>query len=73
MLRLNSTTRAILGRPNFTCSGIAKKLKSLGLYDVAPKAEDEQAVAIHFLLSQYEKHGDNWRKEAYKILSKDGS
>ena len=68
MIELNKETREILGRPNFTCRGIARRLCELGLYEVDTKAEDEQAVTIHFLLSQYEKHGDTWCAEANKIL-----
>lgn len=69
MIELNDITREILGRPNFRCAAIAQRLSELGLYEVKEKAEDEQAVAIHWMLSLYEKHGDNWKDEGEKILS----
>lgn len=68
MFELNKETRCILGRPNFACGHIARRLKELGLYDCETKAEDEQAIVIYFLLTQYEKHGDKWLGEANKIL-----
>ncbi|MEN6464524.1 MAG: hypothetical protein ABFD62_05020 [Syntrophaceae bacterium] len=69
MFALNDETRWILGRPSFMVAKIAWRLKKLGLYEVATKAEDEQAVTIHWMLTLYEKYGDNWRDEARKILS----
>lgn len=56
---LNDHTRFILGRPNFTLISVANILRKRG-DDIAEKAEDEQASAIHFLLNMYEQHGDNW-------------
>jgi hypothetical protein len=68
MIELNDETKWILGRPNFTCMGIANKLRTLG-YEIDTKSEDEQANVIHWMLCLYEKHGINWRKEGEKILS----
>ncbi|MBW1791576.1 MAG: hypothetical protein JRJ14_04790 [Deltaproteobacteria bacterium] len=42
-IKLDSETIAILGRPNFACAGIARRLHDLGLYEVKTSAEDEQA------------------------------
>lgn len=60
---LDSEVRFILGRPNFSVAEIARRLHELGIYEVQTKAEDEQAVAIHWMLTMYEKYGKNWRKE----------
>lgn len=70
MIILNKEQIAILGKPNFACTGIARRLHELELYNVEKKSEDEQAAAIHFMLALYEKHGDDWRVEANKILQK---
>lgn len=69
MIEFNEQTKAILGRPNFTCGKIAERLRELKLYDISETAEDEQAATIHFLLSQYEKHGADWYEKANDILS----
>ena len=65
---LNPELEWILGRPCFAVASMAKQLGKLGLYDVKPKAESEQAAAIHFMLTMYAKHGDGWRKEAQVVL-----
>lgn len=49
----------ILGRPNFWCSPIASVLRHGGA-EIRRKAEDEQAVVIHWLLTLYLKHGAKW-------------
>ena len=71
MIELGADQIRILGRPNFTCREIVHRLKDLGLYEVESKSESEQAVTIHFLLGQYNKHGDSWLEEANKILKGD--
>lgn len=58
----------ILGRPCFAVAHIAWKLHSLGLYNVERKAEEEQAAAIHWMLSLYLKHGSEWRSIGEEIL-----
>lgn len=68
MIELSDDQIRILGRPNFTCREIAHRLGEFGLYKVSKRSESEQAVAIHFLLDQYDKHGDSWLEEANKTL-----
>lgn len=57
-----------LGRPNFAVARIAFLLIEEGLYKRneggGGKAEDEQAIAIHWLLTMYEKHGEAYREKA---------
>jgi hypothetical protein len=57
---LDDEVRWILGRPNFACADIARLLRKTG-QKVEKRAEDEQAVAIHLMLSMYMKHGADWR------------
>lgn len=49
----------ILGRPNFWCSNIAQVLR-LGGAEINRKAEHEQAVVIHWMLTLYLAHGAAW-------------
>jgi len=67
MFELNDETRWILGRPNFTCAGIARDLRVLG-QDIKQRAEDEQAAVIHWMLTLYEAHGAGWREAADRVL-----
>ena len=57
---LNEDLRFILGRPNFWCGPYARVLRLTGM-EIAPKAEQEQAAVIHWLLGQYLKDPINWR------------
>lgn len=57
---LDRETRWILGRPSFECVGMAEALRKDGR-QIEPRAEDEQAVVLHWMLSLYEMHGDKWR------------
>jgi hypothetical protein len=66
-LPLDEDVRDILGRPNFTFIGMAQILR-LGGYEIRTKAEDEQAVCIHWLLTHYFKSGSNWRVSAQEEL-----
>ena len=65
---INLVLRDILGRPCFTVAGIARRLHQLELYEVECRAEDEQACAIHWMLTLYAKHGEGWMEEGQKIL-----
>lgn len=65
---LNDEIEWILGRPCFAVAGIARRLHELKLYDVARKAESEQAAALHWMLNLYFTHGLAWRDEAEKVL-----
>ena len=61
----------VFGRPNFSCSSIARILVSKCVYaEIPPRSENEQAVAIHFMSSMLEKYGSNWKIEAEKVLKK---
>ena len=67
MFELNDETKFILGRPNFVCVTIARKLRLLG-HIINEKVEDEQAAAIHWMLCLYEKYDDCWLEKAEKVL-----
>lgn len=69
MISLDNNQIAIMGRPNFSCAGIAKLLIAAGVYeDKAKKAEYEQAVFIHWALQLFNEHGDGWAREAEKVI-----
>lgn len=69
MITLTENQISILGRPNFACADVAKLLMKMGVYEQGPpKAEYEQAVYIHWASDLLDKHGDNWKEEASKIL-----
>jgi hypothetical protein len=67
MFPLNEHTRWILGRPNFTLMRTGHALRKLGV-DIATKAEDEQAVSIYWLLCMYERHPEDWREMATRLM-----
>jgi hypothetical protein len=60
---LNPELMEILGRPNFTCAGLASVLRVDGV-DIARRAEHEQAQVLFKLLGFYAAHGDGWKKAA---------
>lgn len=53
---------AILGSPCFWCAPIAHILRAAG-HPIKPKAEDEQAAVIVWLIRKYQEHGEGWRKK----------
>ena len=65
---LNNDLKIILGRPNFACGQIAETLRRKGI-DCKRKAEEEQALTIHTMLSFYERYGDEWNGEFAKFLT----
>lgn len=65
-LDLNDTVRHILGQPCFAIRNEAKMLRDAGYARVDTKAEDEQAVAIYWMLNLYLEHGSAWRVEGGK-------
>lgn len=65
---LEDDLKLILGRPNFTCGQIARRMREMG-YECKEKAEMEQALVIHTMLTHYYKHGKKWRDEFNKYLS----
>lgn len=64
---INEDLVEIIGRPNFTCSGLAELLRRNGA-DIKRKSENEQAYVIHWLLVIYLKHGIEWRAIAESEL-----
>jgi len=60
---INEDLVDILGRPNFTCSGIAGLFRRNGA-DIKRKSENEQAFVIHWLIGVYLTHGSEWRATA---------
>lgn len=67
MAVLNDDLRAILGRPCFACIDIVKVLRLDGV-EIPTKAEDEQAVTLHWLLCLYLEHGSAWREKGEEWL-----
>lgn len=65
---INAALRDILGRPCFTVADVAALLRHSKKYEVERKAEDEQAVALHWMLTLYFEHGDAWAQEGERIL-----
>lgn len=69
MIELSDEQVFIYGRPNFTCSAVAKLLIAAGVYAAGPsKAEYEQAVYIHWASELFIEHGEVWRNVANEIL-----
>ncbi len=66
---LDDEVRFILGRPCFTVAKIARRLHELGIYEVKTKAEDEQAVALHWMLTLYARYGKEWRTKLEQSLN----
>lgn len=70
MIKLSTDEIEILGRPNFACAQVAKLLIASGLYeDKGRKVEYEQAVYIHWASDLIVEHGNDWKRQAGKILS----
>lgn len=68
MLKLDDTVKEILGRPNFQCANIAIALRTKG-FKIEARSEDEQANVLYWMLTMYEKHGENWKDEATKFIN----
>jgi hypothetical protein len=66
---LNDDLIFILGHPNFLCAPYATALRGLG-QQIPPKAEQEQAAVIHWLLQHYLANPTNWRQAAAADLDK---
>jgi hypothetical protein len=64
---LNHDIEWILGRPNFMCASIFRRLRELG-HTIREHAEEEQAYTIFWLLQMYVKHGENWRFKVAEYL-----
>jgi hypothetical protein len=68
LAELNEDLKDVLGRPCFACGRVAQLLVKAGKYEIRPKAEEEQAVMIHWTLMLYLEHGSNWRQEANRLV-----
>jgi hypothetical protein len=66
-IELNDYTKAILGRPSFTCIRIAHRLRELGQI-IPKKSEEEQAAVICWLLNLYLEHGEKYLEVGEAIL-----
>lgn len=54
---------SILGRPNFACISLAQLLRRQG-WEIASKAEHEQAAVLCWLLGFWFRHGNQWHEYA---------
>jgi hypothetical protein len=54
---------SILGLMCFQCTSFAQALRAAG-HTIKTRAEDEQAAVLHWMLSHYFRHGENWRTAA---------
>jgi len=57
----------ILGRPNFACGSLARRLREKG-FKCKQKAEAEQALVIHIMLKFHNEYKNDWREEMEKYL-----
>jgi hypothetical protein len=64
---LSDDLREVLGWPCFKCAPIAHAMRAGG-DNIKPKAEDEQAVVLHWLVTLVLTHGDGWRAQAQKEI-----
>ena|SRR5579863_1966413 len=60
---LTDDLREVLGWPNFRCGPVAHLMRAAGA-DIKRKAEDEQAVVLHWLVTLVLTHGSEWRTVA---------
>lgn len=58
----------ILGIPCFACIPYVRALR-MGGWNIANKAEAEQAATIHYFLGHYVEHGTEWWNVARKELA----
>lgn len=56
---LTDDLREVLGWPCFKCGPIAHLMRAAGA-EIKPKAEDEQAVVLHWFVTLVLKHGSDW-------------
>jgi hypothetical protein len=68
---LDNELKFILGRPNFMCAGIANRLREMG-YECERKAEAEQALVLHTMITFYEADKNNWKENLEKYLKEKG-
>jgi hypothetical protein len=68
MFELNGDVKKILSYMVWETEKIAQLLRKQG-WEIQERCEIKQAVVLHWLLTLYEKHGSEWKKEANKILT----
>lgn len=56
---LTPELREVLGWANFRCAPVAHLMRAAGA-DIETKAEDEQAVVLHWFVTLVLKHGADW-------------
>lgn len=66
-LTLSDDEKNIMGRPNFACGKIAHRMRAMG-FEVAEKAEEEQALVIWAMLEFYKEHGKDWSDKMNEFL-----
>jgi len=66
-LTLSDDEKNIMGRPNFACGKIAHRMRSMG-FEVAEKAEEEQALVIWAMLEFYKEYGKDWSDKMNEFL-----
>ncbi|MFD1557044.1 hypothetical protein ACFSHT_15695 [Paraburkholderia silviterrae] len=64
---LTPELREVLGWMCFECAPIAHAMRAAGI-DIKPKAEDEQAHVLHWLVKLVLRHGASWRKAGTEDL-----
>ncbi len=64
---LDNDLKFILGRPNFMCANIANRLRQMG-YECEKKAETEQALVLHTMVTFYENDKVNWKENLEQYL-----
>ncbi|MHB9833869.1 hypothetical protein Q8F57_003420 [Paraburkholderia terrae] len=65
---LTADLREVLGWPNFRCGPIAHLMRAAGA-DIKRKAEDEQAVVLHWMVKLVLQHGADWWTVGTKEIS----
>lgn len=65
---LTDDLRHVLGFPNFRCAPYAHLMVAAGA-DIKPKAEDEQAHVLHWLVKLVLDHGERWADVAEEEMN----
>lgn len=71
-LELSDTEKIIMGRPNFVCAKIAHRMRAMG-FEVAGKAEKEQALVIWAMLEFYKVFGPEWAVKMNEFLKNENT
>ena len=66
-LTLSDDEKYIMGQPNFTLIRIAHRMRDMG-FEVAQKAEEEQALVIWAMLEFYKEFGKDWSDKMNEFL-----